>query len=76
VATMYDGRSRHAREVLGDVGRRYGVEMLEPPVKKSIRFAEAAQAGKSILELVPGHPGAAAYRALAERLDEKGADHQ
>lgn len=69
IPTMYDGRSRHAREVIDDVGSRYGVVVLEPPVKKSIRFAEAAQAGKSILSYASGHPGAEAYRSLARQID-------
>ncbi|MEA2447796.1 MAG: chromosome partitioning protein, partial [Actinomycetota bacterium] len=73
IPTMYDGRSRHAREVLGDVGSRYGVEILEPAVRKSIRFAEASQAGVSILSYAPGHPGAEAYRQLASVIDERGA---
>ncbi|MEA2433679.1 MAG: chromosome partitioning protein [Actinomycetota bacterium] len=73
IPTMYDGRSRHAREVLEDVGSRYGVEILEPAVRKSIRFAEASQAGVSIMSYAPGHPGAEAYRQLASVIDERGA---
>lgn len=69
IPTMYDGRSRHAREVLEDVGSRYDLPVLGPPVRKSIRFAEASQAGKSILAYAPSHPGAAAYRALAGVLE-------
>jgi chromosome partitioning protein len=69
IPTMYDGRSRHSRAVIDDVGSRYGVRVLEPPVKKSIRFAEAAQAGRSILAYASGHPGAEAYRILAGRID-------
>lgn len=72
IPTMYDGRSKHAREVLADVGGRYEVKVLEPPVKKSIRFAEAAQAGRSILSYAPRHPGAQAYRAIAEAIDGGG----
>ena len=67
--TMFDGRSRHAREVLADVGRRYEVRVLEPVIRKSIRFAEAAQAGRSILAYAPTHPGADAYRAIATTID-------
>ena len=67
--TMFDGRSRHAREVLADVGRRYEVRVLEPVIRKSIRFAEAAQAGRSILAYAPTHPGADAYRAIAGTID-------
>jgi chromosome partitioning protein len=70
--TMYDGRTRHAQEVLADVGSRYDVPLLGPPVKKSIRFAEASQAGRSILSFAPSHPGAEAYRAVARDLDERG----
>jgi len=69
IPTMYDGRSRHARAVIDDVGGRYGVRVLQPPIKKSIRFAEAAQAGRSILTYASGHPGAEAYRILAEEID-------
>lgn len=71
IPTMYDGRSRHAREVLADVGERYGVRVYEPPVRKSIRFAEAARAGRSILAFAPSHPGAEAYRLLARAIDEE-----
>lgn len=71
IPTMYDGRSLHAREVLADIGGRYGVNVFDPPVRKSIRFAEAAQAGRSILSYAPTHPGAEAYRAHARALDER-----
>ena len=70
IPTMFDGRSRHAQQVLTDVGERYGVKVFEPPVRKSIRFAEAAQAGRSILSFAPGHPGAEAYRAIATAIEE------
>src|SRR6266700_1516076 len=35
--TMFDGRTNHAREVLADVGSRYHLRVLDPPVRKSIR---------------------------------------
>ena len=68
VPTMYDGRSMHAQKVLADVGTRYGVPVLYPPVRKSIKFAEATQAGRSILSFAPSHPGADAYRQIAAEL--------
>ena len=69
IPTMYDGRLRHAKEVLGDVGERYEVRVFDPPVRKSVRFAEASQAGKSIVAFAPGHPGAEAYRMIARELE-------
>jgi len=70
IATMYDDRTKHARHVLAEVEARYGIPVLDPPVRKSIRFAEAPARGKSILQHAPGSPGAAAYRALARQLIE------
>lgn len=70
VATMYDGRTRHARQVLGDVGEAYGLTMLEPPVPRSVRFAEASARGRSVLQHSPGSPGAEAYLRLAGRVAE------
>ena len=68
VVTMYDGRTRHAREVLADVHARYGLPILGIPVRKSVRFAEAPHGGRSILAHDPQGPGANAYRVLAAEL--------
>lgn len=68
VATMFDGRSRHARDVLADVQTRYELPVLGVPVRKSIRFAEAPVSGRSILAHAPRVPGAAAYRIIAAEL--------
>jgi len=70
IATMYDERTRHGREVLQDVHTRYGLTVLEPPVRKSIRFAEAPDRGRCILQHAPGSQGAEAYRAIAAGLDQ------
>jgi chromosome partitioning protein len=68
IATMFDGRTRHGREVLEQAGHLHGLRLLEPPVPKSVRFAEAPGHGRSILEHAPSHPGAEAYRQLARSL--------
>lgn len=66
--TMFDARTGHARAVLADVGERYGVPVLQPPIPRSVRFAEAPAAGRSILATAPRSPGAVAYRQLAAGL--------
>ncbi len=70
IATMFDARTRHGRDVLADVEARYDLPVLEPPVPKSVRFAEAPAHGASILEHAPSSPGADAYRSLARSLQE------
>ena len=38
--TMFDGRTAHARAVLADIYDRYEIPVLEPPIARSVRFAE------------------------------------
>ncbi len=66
--TLYDGRSSHAQAVLADVGERYGLPVLEPPIPKTIRFAEAPAVGRSILATAKHSKGAQAYREVAASL--------
>ena len=73
IATMYDDRTRHARHIIEEVEARYSLSVLQPPVRKSIRFAEAPARGKSILQHAPTSPGAVAYRQLARTLFEMSA---
>ncbi|MGZ4688040.1 MAG: ParA family protein [Acidimicrobiia bacterium] len=68
VATMFDGRTRHTREVLGDVEARYGLPVLRPMIPRSVRFAEAPATGQSILGHAPASTGTGAYRELATTI--------
>jgi len=68
IATLFDGRTRLSREVLDSVRSRYDVEVLDPPVPKSIKVAEAPGRGCSVLEHAPRSGAADAYRRLAEVL--------
>ena len=73
IATMYDGRTVHGRSVLDDMQKRYGLDLIGPPVRKSIRFAEAPGMSRCILQHAPGSQGADAYRAIARILDNDSA---
>jgi chromosome partitioning protein len=68
VATMFDPRTIHAREVLRDLIARYELPLLGAPVRKSIRFSESPTGGQSLLASGVEVPGAAAYRAIARDL--------
>jgi chromosome partitioning protein len=70
IATMYDGRTRLAHEVLDGVPATYGLAVLQPPVPKSVKVAEAPVCGHSILDHAPRSKGAQAYRELAAHLLE------
>jgi chromosome partitioning protein len=65
--TMFDGRTGHARAVLADLGERYDLPVLTP-IPRSVRFAEAAGMGTSILRTARRSAGAQAYREAAGEL--------
>jgi chromosome partitioning protein len=68
IATMFDGRTRHSREVLRDLIARYELPLIGAPVRKSIRFAESPTMGATLVGAGTEVPGAAAYRAIAREL--------
>ena len=68
VATMYDGRTLHAREVISRVREAFGTRLFDATIPRTIRFAEAPVAGEPILTYAGDSRGAAAYRALAREV--------
>src|SRR6478609_4955224 len=69
--TLYDGRTNHARAVLDTISETYDLEVIGPPIPKTIKFAEAPAAGRSILATSRSSKGAEAYRAVAGNLVER-----
>lgn len=66
--TLFDGRTNHARTVLETISETYDLEVVEPPIPKTIKFAEAPAAGRSILATSRSNKGAQAYRQVAVNL--------
>jgi chromosome partitioning protein len=66
--TLYDGRTIHARTVLETISETYDLDVVEPPIPKTIKFAEAPAAGRSILATSRSSKGAQAYREVAAHL--------
>lgn len=69
--TLYDGRTNHARAVLETISETYDLAVIEPPIPKTIKFAEAPAAGRSILATSRSSRGAQAYREAAASLVER-----
>jgi chromosome partitioning protein len=66
--TMFDPRTLHSREVVERVREGFGEVVFDTVIPNSVRFREAPVAGQSLLEYAPRHPGAAAYRRLAQEV--------
>lgn len=67
--TLFDGRTKHAHAVLDTISETYSLPVIEPAIPKSIKFAEAPAAGRSILSTSRSNKGAQAYREVAANLD-------
>lgn len=65
LATMYDGRTLHGREVYGRVLEAFGDKVFDTVISRTVRFPETTVAGEPITSWAPNSNGAVAYRELA-----------
>jgi chromosome partitioning protein len=72
LATMYDSRTLHSREVLERVTEAFGDDVLETVIGRTIKFPDASVAGQPILTFASEHRAAGAYRQLARELVARG----
>lgn len=70
IATMYDSRTNLGKRVLADVQEVHGLTLIDPPVPRSVRVAEAPGEGVSVLRHARRSRSAAAYRDLAAAIEE------
>ena len=68
LATMYDGRTTHGREVFSRVVEAFGDQVFDTVVARTVRFPETTVAGEPITSWAPSSNGAAAYRHLAREV--------
>ncbi len=68
VATMYDARTLHTREVLARAVDAFGDDVFHTVINRTIKFPDATVAGEPITSFAPTHPAAEAYRQLAREL--------
>src|SRR5581483_2757683 len=68
LATMYDGRTLHGREVFARVVEAFGDQVFDTVISRTVRFPETTVAGEPITSWAPTSSGAAAYRALAREV--------
>lgn len=73
LATMYDPRTLHSREVLERIVDAFGDDVLETVIGRTVKFPDASVSGVPITEFAPEHPAAQAYLRLARELVSRGA---
>jgi chromosome partitioning protein len=68
VMTMFDGRTKLANEVVGEVRNLLGAKVFETVIPRSTKLAEAPSFGKPIIYYDKYSAGAAAYELLAQEV--------
>ncbi|MCU1590972.1 MAG: Cobyrinic acid ac-diamide synthase [Frankiales bacterium] len=68
LATMYDARTLHGREVLARVVEAFGDRVFHTVINRTIRFPETTVAGEPITSYASSSGGAKAYRDLAREV--------
>jgi chromosome partitioning protein len=80
LATMYDSRTLHTREVLASMVNGFGDQVFHTVINRTVRFPDATVAGEPITSFDTGSSGASSYRELAkevlERWRQSGVGHE
>jgi len=66
--TMYDIRTKLARQVVDEVRAHLPDKIFESVIPRTVRLSEAPSFGKTIFAYDPSSPGATAYKNLAKEV--------
>ncbi len=72
LATMYDGRTLHSREVVRSVVDHFQDQVFHTVISRTVKFPDATLAAEPITSYASTHAGAEAYRQLARELVARG----
>ena len=68
LATMYDPRTLHNREVVARVQEAFGDTVFQTKIRRTVKFPETTVAGEPITTYAPHSHGARQYRDLAREV--------
>jgi chromosome partitioning protein len=71
LATMFDSRTLHTREVLSNIVSGFGDKVFHTVINRTVRFPDATVAGEPITRFDSGSMGASSYRELAKEVLER-----
>ena len=72
LATMFDARTIHSKEVLARIIDAFGDKVFDTVIKRTVKFPDATVSAEPILSYASNPTGAQAYRQVARELIYKG----
>ncbi|MEY3317502.1 MAG: hypothetical protein RLZZ503_704 [Actinomycetota bacterium] len=72
LATMYDARTLHSRNMLNQLYEDYDDTVFRTVIKHTVKFKDSSEAGRPVTQSAPSSEAAELYRALAREMVERG----
>jgi chromosome partitioning protein len=72
LATMYDSRTLHSREVVRSVVDHFGDRVFHTVISRTVKFPDSSLAAEPITTYASTHSAAEAYRQMARELIARG----
>ena len=72
IATMFDSRTLHSREVLERVVDTFDEKVFDTVIRRTVKLPDASIAAKPVLDYAPENPAAEAHLTLARELMQRG----
>jgi len=72
LATMYDSRTHHSREVIDMLRDKFGEKLFKSIIARTVKFPDATRVAEPINSYAPSSEAAEAYRTVARELVLRG----
>jgi len=72
LATMYDSRTLHSRNMLNQLYQDYDQQVFRTVIKHTVKFKDSSEMGRPVTVYAPSSEAAELYRAVAREMVERG----
>jgi chromosome partitioning protein len=72
LATMFDPRTLHSRNMLNQLYQDYGDAVFKSVIKLTVKFKDSSEQGRPVTQFAPSSEAAELYRAVAREMVARG----
>jgi chromosome partitioning protein len=72
LATMFDPRTLHSRNMLNELNEKYGATVFRSVIKMTVKFKDSSEKGRPVTQYAPSSEAAELYRAVAREMVDRG----
>lgn len=72
LATMFDPRTLHSRNMLNQLNEEYGPMVFRSVIKLTVKFKDSSEKGRPVTQYAPSSEAAELYRTVAREMVDRG----